>query len=134
MQVRTRSDADMKRLLIRGVLIFIGLALAVIIVLAVLGTGQSAETIISIFSTRFLGTSGLNLLDLRGLGTQRTLVLVNGRRQVGGDILNSGVSVDTNTIPTDLIDRVDIVTGGNSAVYGSDAIAGVVNFILKDHY
>ena len=85
-------------------------------------------------STRFLGTSGLNLLDLRGLGTQRTLVLVNGRRQVGGDILNSGVSVDTNTIPTDLIDRVDIVTGGNSAVYGSDAIAGVVNFILKDHY
>ena len=85
-------------------------------------------------STRFLGTSGLNLLDLRGLGTQRTLVLVNGRRQVGGDILNSGVSTDTNTIPTDLIDRVDIVTGGNSAVYGSDAIAGVVNFILKDHY
>lgn len=85
-------------------------------------------------STRFLGTSGLNLLDLRGLGTERTLVLINGRRQVGGDILNTGVSLDTNTIPTDLIDRVDIVTGGNSAVYGSDAIAGVVNFVLKDHY
>lgn len=85
-------------------------------------------------STRFLGTSGLNLLDLRGLGTARTLVLVNGRRHVGGDVLNSGVSVDTNTIPTDLIDRVDVVTGGNSAVYGSDAIAGVVNFVLKDHY
>jgi len=85
-------------------------------------------------STRFLGTSGLNLLDLRGLGTPRTLVLVNGRRHVGGDVLNSGVSVDTNTIPTDLIDRVDVVTGGNSAVYGSDAIAGVVNFVLKDHY
>ena len=85
-------------------------------------------------STRFLGTAGLNLLDLRGLGTARTLVLVNGRRQVGGDILSSGVSTDTNTIPTDLIDRVDIVTGGNSAVYGSDAIAGVVNFVLKDHY
>lgn len=85
-------------------------------------------------STRFLGTSGLNLLDLRGLGTTRTLVLVNGRRHVGGDVLSSGVDVDTNTIPTDMIDRVDVVTGGNSAVYGSDAIAGVVNFILKDHY
>jgi len=85
-------------------------------------------------STRFLGTSGLNLLDLRGLGTARTLVLVNGRRHVGGDVLSTGVSVDVNTIPTDLIDRVDVVTGGNSAVYGSDAIAGVVNFVLKDHY
>jgi outer membrane receptor protein involved in Fe transport len=85
-------------------------------------------------STRFLGTSGLNLLDLRGLGTARTLVLVNGRRHVGGDVLNTGVSVDVNTIPTDLIERVDVVTGGNSAVYGSDAIAGVVNFVLKDNY
>jgi uncharacterized membrane protein YraQ (UPF0718 family) len=56
MGVRTRSDADMRRLLTRGVLIFIGLALVIILVLAVLGTGQSAETIISIFSTRFLGT------------------------------------------------------------------------------
>jgi outer membrane receptor protein involved in Fe transport len=85
-------------------------------------------------STRFLGTAGLNLLDLRGLGTVRTLVLVNGRRHVGGDVLSSGVSVDVNTIPTDLIDRVDVVTGGNSAVYGSDAIAGVVNFVLKQDY
>jgi outer membrane receptor protein involved in Fe transport len=95
---------------------------------------QIASTFTQANSTRFLGTSGLNLLDLRGLGTARTLVLVNGRRHVGGDVLNSGVSVDTNTIPTDLIDRVDVVTGGNSAVYGSDAIAGVVNFVLKDHY
>ncbi|WP_198527000.1 TonB-dependent receptor plug domain-containing protein [Sphingomonas sp. Ant20] len=85
-------------------------------------------------STRFLGTAGLNLLDLRGLGTQRTLVLVNGRRHVGSDILNNAVSVDTNTIPTDLIQSVDLVTGGNSGVYGSDALAGVVNFILKDNY
>jgi outer membrane receptor protein involved in Fe transport len=82
-------------------------------------------------STRFLGTAGLNLLDLRGLGTQRTLVLVNGRRHVGSDILNNAVSPDVNTIPTDLIERVDVVTGGNSAIYGSDAIAGVVNFVLK---
>lgn len=85
-------------------------------------------------STRFLGTTGLNLLDLRGLGPQRTLVLVNGRRHVAGDILNEASSPDVNTIPTDLIERVDVVTGGDSAVYGSDAIAGVVNFILKDHY
>lgn len=85
-------------------------------------------------STRFLGTRGLNLLDLRGLGTQRTLVLVNGRRHVAGDILVNGVSPDVNTIPADLIDRVEVVTGGASAVYGSDAIAGVVNFILKDDF
>ncbi|MDR6847300.1 outer membrane receptor protein involved in Fe transport [Sphingomonas sp. BE270] len=80
-------------------------------------------------SERFIGTSGLNLLDLRGLGTARTLVLVNGRRHVTaspGDYI-----VDTNTIPDDLLERVDIVTGGNSAVYGSDAVAGVVNFVLK---
>jgi outer membrane receptor protein involved in Fe transport len=76
----------------------------------------------------------LNLLDLRGLGTQRTLVLVNGRRHVAGDILNNAVSPDINTFPTDLIERVDIITGGSSAVYGSDAIAGVVNFILKKNY
>jgi outer membrane receptor protein involved in Fe transport len=80
-------------------------------------------------STQFIGTSGLNFLDLRGLGVTRTLVLVNGRRHITsseGDFL-----VDTNTIPTDLLDRVDIVTGGQSAVYGSDAMAGVVNFVLK---
>ncbi|MCW1429651.1 TonB-dependent receptor domain-containing protein [Novosphingobium sp. JCM 18896] len=81
-----------------------------------------------------VGIAGLNLLDLRGLGTQRTLVLVNGRRHVAADVLNNGVSVDVNTIPSDLIERVDIVTGGNSAIYGSDAIAGVVNFILKKDY
>lgn len=83
-------------------------------------------------STRFIGTAGLNLLDLRGLGTSRTLVLVNGRRHVTaspGDYL-----VDVNTIPVDLLERVDVVTGGNSAVYGSDAVAGVVNFVLKRDY
>ncbi|WP_242098332.1 TonB-dependent receptor [Sphingomonas sp. CROZ-RG-20F-R02-07] len=95
---------------------------------------QLASTFSQSNSTRFLGTAGLSLLDLRNLGTQRTLVLVNGRRHVAGDILNSGTSVDVNTIPTDLIERVDVVTGGESAVYGSDAIAGVVNFVLKDHF
>ncbi|MCA0207842.1 MAG: TonB-dependent receptor [Proteobacteria bacterium] len=81
-----------------------------------------------------IGIAGLNLLDLRGLGTQRTLVLVNGRRHVPADILSNAVSPDINTIPNDLIERVDIVTGGNSAIYGSDAIAGVVNFILRRDY
>lgn len=81
-----------------------------------------------------VGIAGLNLLDLRGLGTVRTLVLVNGRRHVPADILNNAASVDVNTIPNDLIERVDIVTGGNSAVYGSDAIAGVVNFVLKRNF
>jgi outer membrane receptor protein involved in Fe transport len=78
-----------------------------------------------------IGIAGLSLLDLRGLGTSRTLVLVNGRRHVPADILNNAVSPDINTIPNDLIQRVDIVTGGNSAIYGSDAIAGVVNFVLR---
>jgi outer membrane receptor protein involved in Fe transport len=85
-------------------------------------------------STRFLGTAGLNILDLRGLGTQRTLVLVNGRRHIASNVLGNAVEVDTNTIPTDLIERVDLVTGGNSAIYGSDAIAGVVNFVLKQDF
>lgn len=85
-------------------------------------------------SSRFLGTAGLSLADLRGLGTQRTLVLVNGRRHVAGDILNNAVSPDINTFPTDLIERVETVTGGNSAIYGSDAIAGVVNFVLKQDF
>ncbi len=81
-----------------------------------------------------IGVAGLNLLDLRGLGIQRTLVLVNGRRHVPSDIQATASAVDINTIPNALVERVDIVTGGNSAIYGSDAIAGVVNFVLKDDY
>lgn len=80
-------------------------------------------------STRFIGTSGLSLLDLRGLGTDRTLVLMNGRRMVPASI--GGSAPDVNIVPTDLLERVDVVTGGNSAIYGSDAIAGVVNFVMK---
>ena len=80
-------------------------------------------------STAFIGTAGLNLLDLRGLGTERTLVLVNGRRHITAQPGN--YNVDVNTIPRELLERVDVVTGGNSAIYGSDAVAGVVNFILK---
>lgn len=83
-------------------------------------------------STRFIGTSGLNLLDLRGLGTARTLVLVNNRRHVTS--VPGTSAVDTNTIPVDLLERVDVITGGDSAIYGSDAVAGVVNFVLKDNF
>ena len=83
-------------------------------------------------SSRFIGTAGLSLLDLRGLGTDRTLVLVNGRRHVTSSPGDNGF--DVNTVPTDLVERIDIVTGGNSAVYGSDAVAGVVNFILRRDY
>ncbi len=83
-------------------------------------------------STRFIGTAGINRLDLRGLGTTRTLVLVNGRRHVTSS--PGTYDVDTNTIPSDLLERVDVVTGGNSAVYGSDAIAGVVNFVLRKDF
>jgi iron complex outermembrane recepter protein len=84
-------------------------------------------------NTNFLTSgTGVATVNLRGLGTTRTLVLVNGRRHIGGFAGDS--SVDLNNIPTDFIDRVEILTGGSSAVYGSDAIAGVVNFVLKDKY
>ncbi|MBN2971302.1 TonB-dependent receptor [Roseomonas aeriglobus] len=80
-------------------------------------------------STRAIGTAGLNLLDLRGLGIDRTLVLVNGRRHVSS--VPGQYVVDVNTIPTALLESIEVITGGTSAVYGSDAIAGVVNFKLK---
>ncbi|KQX25981.1 MULTISPECIES: TonB-dependent receptor plug domain-containing protein [unclassified Sphingomonas] len=73
--------------------------------------------------------AGLYTVDLRALGSSRTLVLVDGKRYVSG--LQGSSAVDISTIPTDLIDRVEVTTGGASAVYGSDAIAGVVNFVLK---
>jgi len=93
---------------------------------------QLGSTFTQANSTRFIGTVGINRLDLRNLGTTRTLVLVNGRRHVTSS--PGTYDVDTNTIPSDLLERVDIVTGGNSAVYGSDAIAGVVNFVMKTDF
>ncbi len=74
-------------------------------------------------------TSAASTLDLRGLGPQRNLILVNGRRFV---FFDARQIVDVNTIPTALVKRVELITGGSSAVYGSDAVSGVVNFILKD--
>lgn len=75
------------------------------------------------------GAAGLNQLNLRNLGVDRTLVLVDGRRHVAG--AQNTASVDINSIPTDLIDRVDVLTGTASAVYGADGVSGVVNFLLK---
>ena len=72
---------------------------------------------------------GVALLNLRGLGTNRNLVLVNGRRWM---FFDSTQRVDVNTIPAFLVDSVDVVTGGASAVYGSDALAGVTNFHLRN--
>ncbi|MDO1559677.1 TonB-dependent receptor [Brevundimonas sp. 2R-24] len=75
---------------------------------------------------------GTATVDLRGLGPQRTLVLLNGHRMTPATKAFS--SPDLNTIPASLIERVEVVTGGASAVYGSDALAGVVNFIMKDDF
>src|SRR5258706_1958570 len=76
--------------------------------------------------------AGVSTIDLRNLGISRTLVLVDGRRFVAG--VPGDSAVDLNDIPAQFIDRVDVLTGGASAVYGSDAVAGVVNFIYKKHF
>ena len=73
------------------------------------------------------GTAGVNNINLRNLGSNRTLVLLDGRRSVGS---TADTTVDVNTIPQGLVKNVEVVTGGASSVYGSDAVAGVVNFIL----
>ena len=78
------------------------------------------------------GSSGTSTVDLRGLGSQRTLSLVNGRRLPYGSSQISSVNLDL--IPAQLVERVDVLTGGASAVYGSDAISGVVDFKLKKNY
>lgn len=74
---------------------------------------------------------GQSFLNLRGLGASRTLTLIDGHRFVSTNITGS---VDANLIPGALVERVDLVTGGASAAYGSDAVAGVVNFVLNTHY
>jgi iron complex outermembrane recepter protein len=81
------------------------------------------------------GATGTATVDLRGLGANRTLVLINGLRVGGQDPTEvSSYVPDINFIPPTLIDRIDILTGGASAVYGSDAVAGVVNFVMKTNY
>ena len=88
--------------------------------------GQAAQTQPSASST-----PGAAFLNLRGLGPNRNLVLIDGRR---GQPTNGSLIVDINTIPEAMIDSVEIVTGGASAVYGADAVAGVVNFKLKHNF
>ncbi|QUI64573.1 TonB-dependent receptor [Pseudoalteromonas sp. A22] len=83
-------------------------------------------------TTSYIYASGLNTTDLRGLGSERTLVLVNGRRFVPGSV--GDTAVDLNNIPTSIIERVEIATGGAAAVYGADAVAGVVNIITKKSF
>jgi len=85
------------------------------------------------------GSSGTATVNLRGLGAVRTVVLIDGRRLQAGNPTASltntaAVAADLNFIPTALVDRVDILTGGASAVYGADAVAGVVNFIMKKNF
>lgn len=80
------------------------------------------------------GANGTSTLNLRGLGAIRTLVLANGKRLPYGSPTAGGIPSDINLIPAQLVERVEIVTGGASAVYGSDAIGGVANFILKKDF
>ncbi|GGY66808.1 TonB-dependent receptor domain-containing protein [Pseudoduganella albidiflava] len=93
-----------------------------------LGTPTVSRT-----NSNFLTSSGgVSTVDLRSLGTARTLVLLNGRRFVAG--MPGESAVDLNVIPTDFIERVDMLTGGASSTYGSDAVAGVVNIITKRNF
>lgn len=92
---------------------------------ALTGSFDAAQTT----NSGLIGTAGLNQLNLRNLGTNRTLVLVNGRRHVGS--LAGDTGVDVNSIPIDLVERVDVLTGGTSAIYGADAVTGVVNFVMR---
>ena len=81
------------------------------------------------------GATGTANVNLRGLGDQRTLVLIDGRRLGPGDpTFNGGSAPDINFIPSALVDHVEVLTGGASAVYGSDAVAGVVNFIMMKNF
>ena len=80
------------------------------------------------------GATGTAYVDLRDLGPKRTLVLINGRRLLPGDPNSSAQAADINFIPGSLIKRVDVLTGGASSVYGADAVAGVVNFIMDTNF
>jgi outer membrane receptor protein involved in Fe transport len=119
---------------------------------------QSASPIVSLSSEDFLSTGTINAeellnrlpqiapnfssgnnnpgtgqsyLDLRGLGPERTLILIDGKRMMPSE---EDGKVDINTIPTAMVERVEVLSGGASAVYGSDAVAGAVNFILRDDF
>lgn len=94
--------------------------------------GNALENGTSIIALNNGFGAGTQTVNLRNLGANRTLVLVNGRRHVGGDVGTS--AVDLSMIPSGLIDRIDIVTGAASSVYGADAVTGVINVILKENF
>jgi iron complex outermembrane receptor protein len=85
-------------------------------------------------STVSNGADGTATVNLRGLGSNRTLVLVNGRRLGPGDPNSSTFAADLNQVPAALVERVEVLTGGASSVYGADAVAGVVNFIMNTKF
>ena len=87
------------------------------------------------FDSRAQGSEGSGSVNLRGLGSQRTLVLLNGRRLAINPFGQAGAGiVDTNIIPASAIGRLEVLKDGAAATYGSDAIAGVVNFITKKNF
>src|SRR5271168_3220773 len=85
-------------------------------------------------SGQSISSNGTATVSLRGLGSQRTLVLIDGKRMAPGGVLGTSASPDINQIPAAMIQRVDVLTGGASAVYGADAVAGVVNFVMDTHF
>lgn len=86
----------------------------------------------SLATSQFSDDAGAAFVNLRSLGTSRTLVLINGRRRVSG--ASASAAIDLSTIPAGMIERVELITGGASAVYGADAVSGVVNVILKKDF
>ncbi|HEV8331744.1 MAG TPA: TonB-dependent receptor plug domain-containing protein, partial [Steroidobacteraceae bacterium] len=80
------------------------------------------------------GATGTATVNLRGLGSPRTLVLIDGRRMPYGGVTSASAAPDLNQIPAAMVERVEVLTGGASAAYGSDAIGGVVNFIMKKDF
>jgi len=81
-----------------------------------------------------VASGGVSSVSLRGLGSQRTLVLIDGRRVSAGGTLTDSTTVDVNHIPVNAIERIEVLKDGASAIYGSDAIGGVINFILRKDY
>ncbi len=80
------------------------------------------------------GAAGVNQLNLRGIGTNRTLILLDGRRVINSSLTADNSAPDINSFPSSLVQRVDVVTGGASAAYGSDALTGVVNFVIDREF
>jgi outer membrane receptor protein involved in Fe transport len=105
------------------------------------GTGKTEDILNSLpsvyaaqSSTLSNGATGTAQVDLRGLGPSRTLVLINGRRLMTGDPNTTSSAADLNFIPASMIKRIDVLTGGASATYGADAVAGVVNFVMDTEF